>query len=319
MPTRVFLRAAAALLIVAGIFAPPRIEAQPAPPAPLKFESASVIPSILTNGRPVSRDRGGSCPPTFALTYRQLEIGCVTLDTLIGYAFNVPRYRVAGPDWMQSLLVERLHLAARRGTREQSVDALVVTNGGLKLKEVAPETPETNAFASIAGAAGATGADVLGPFDIGHIGGLLTRASVAPAGSGPGFTHTWTNARIGTVSETMGLGELRLRAPGITCEGLAGVLVAVAMLPDVADMTQSKARYQLDLRVPLSGAAAAPVIERPRRGPPSPAAVERAQAAFHDARRKAFNKALLKLGLQLEPRTAPVDVVIVDRVERSPR
>ena len=353
MPVSFHLRAAAASLIVAGLFAPPRTHAQPAPSVPLKFVSASLKLSDVRPGESlVPRTRGGPCPPPFALSRNRREIGCVPLNTLIGYAFNVPRYRVAGPGWMdvenpsrfdveavlppgasleqipemlQSLLAERLHLAAHPGAREQSVDALVVAGGGLKLKETPPQSPGDGpiAFANIAGAAGDAAADgVLGALDIGHIGGLMTRTSDALNPSGPGFTHTWTNPRIGTVSQTTsgmsGVAELRIQAPAITCQGLADILVAVAMLPDVADMTQTTARYQLDLKLSLSGAAAAPVIARPRLGPPSAISVQLAQEEFHAARRNAFNKALLKLGLQLDARTAPVDVLVIDHIDQTP-
>jgi uncharacterized protein (TIGR03435 family) len=82
----------------------------------------------------------------------------ITLRDCIRGAFRVRDFQIAGPEWMasarfeidaklppgastdqipemlQSLLAERFKLATRRGTKEMSVYALLVGNGGAKLK-----------------------------------------------------------------------------------------------------------------------------------------------------------------------------------------
>jgi uncharacterized protein (TIGR03435 family) len=337
------LRAAGESLIVAGLFAPLSMNAQPAPSAPLKFETASVKPSGPASVATIFPNHGGGCRPLFMMGRDRLQYGCTPLSTVIAYAFSVPVYRIAGPDWMndgpedprfdilarypagaydqvpemlQSLLAERFHLVAHRGTREQSVDALVVANGGLRLKPVAQDT---NSFASIAGATG----DVAPAGVMSHLGGIQTRTTMTVSANKMEHTQTWTNDRVGTAWEAvkvgMGRQEIHLEAPSTTMEGLADLLVAVTLLPDIADMTQAKGRYQFDLKVSLSGTAnTLPGLVMLRNGPQTAAAIARERAAVEDARRKAFNKELLKVGLQLEPRSAPVDVVIVDRVDQSP-
>ena len=326
------------MVAVAGAFGPLRLDGQAAPSTPRKFESAFVTPSVLgPGGALVSRDRGGTCPPPFAFARGRLVIGCATLATLTGYAFNVPRGRVDGAIWLdgqgaprfdieatlppgatvdqipemiQSLLVERLRLEAHRGTREQSVEALVVVKGGLKMKEAAPQTPDANDFSNIAGAAG--GAGQAAPIEIGHINGQQARVTHGFIGGTPEALSTFGNDRIGTASVTMSMGNIHLQAPSISLDGLTDLLWSVADVTDLVNLTNVQGRYQLELRVSASGAAASP-----RGGPASPATDRKSVATFQEARRKAFNAALLKLGLQMEPRTAPVEVVFVDRVERS--
>lgn len=334
-------RAAAAFILVSGLFQPPRIEAQPAPSAPLKFESVTVKPSGERSGVFISSSlTGSSRRPNFMMGADRVQIGYETLAGLIAYAFNLPVYRVAGPDWMyapdaprfdvvaefpsgayaqvpdmlQSLLAGRFHLAAHRGTREQPVDALVIANGGLKLK---PAGPDTNSFANIAGSSG----DAAPRGAITHVGGMQAATTRTVSADRTEHTQTWTNDLIGTAWETVKAGvgrqDIRLQAPNITMAGLAGLLVAVSLLPDIADITQAQGRYLVDMKVTLSEPGLIPPdLMMQHTGPQSAKAVEREWTAYRDARRKAFNKELLKLGLQLEPRTAPVDVVIVDQVDR---
>jgi len=334
------LRAAAAFSLVAGLFAPPRSEAQPAPSAPPEFETATVKPSGPRSGVFVSSSMGSSRRPNFVMAPDHVQISYETLADLIAYAFDLPADRVAGPDWMdepdaprfdvlakfpsgaygqvpemlQSLLAGHFHLAAHRGTREQLVDALVVANGGLRLK---PSAPVTNNFANIARASG----DAALPGAITHIAGMQAATTMTVSADRMEHTQTWTNDPIGTAWETvragMGRQDIRLQAPNTTMSGLAGLLVAVALLPDIADMTQAQGRYQVDMKVTLSEPDLIPPdVLMQRNGPQSPKAITREWTAYRDARRKAFNKELLKLGLQLESRTAPVDVVIVDRVDQ---
>src|SRR5262245_59028613 len=91
------------------------------------------------------------------------EYGFMSLADLIPYAYHVERYQLSGPGWMnetrwdilakipagqpsdrapemmQNLLAERFKVAIHRENREQSVYALVIGNGTLKIKEAAAE------------------------------------------------------------------------------------------------------------------------------------------------------------------------------------
>jgi uncharacterized protein (TIGR03435 family) len=89
----------------------------------------------------------------------------VSLMTLIQRAYGIRQYQVSGPDWLrdakfdidaempagtmreqvpaalQAMLQERFHLAFHRETKEQSVYALTVGKGGVKIAA----TPDPNA------------------------------------------------------------------------------------------------------------------------------------------------------------------------------
>lgn len=123
---------------------------------PLSFEAASVkraVPegpfSVGIRGGPGSSDPG-------RFTARN-----ITLIALIVRAYDVPAYRIAGPQWLsddrfevaatvpsgatreqflvmlRNLLSERFHLVAHKESRQASVYALTIAKGGLKLKEAA--------------------------------------------------------------------------------------------------------------------------------------------------------------------------------------
>jgi uncharacterized protein (TIGR03435 family) len=133
------------------------------------FEVASVKPSAL---RPTSGGRDGSgmgCPQSTKVDGSRVDFQCAGLIPLIAYAYRISPARINGLDWMsslsapkfdivaklpdgaserqapemmQALLAERFHLATHRGTSTQTMYALSVAKGGLKMTETAdPETP----------------------------------------------------------------------------------------------------------------------------------------------------------------------------------
>jgi uncharacterized protein (TIGR03435 family) len=312
-------------------------QAPSASEAATRFGSVKLESSDLrsTGGVPTTRTRGGTCPPPFALSGARLEIGCATVAKLIGYAFRVPLARVEGlaalgglagarfnieaslppgasadqiPEMLQAVLEERFHLAAHRGARSQEGYALVVAPSGHRLKEAS--APGGSPF--IAGAAEAE----LRPGSVTHINGIQTYETSERAESGPGFRIIWRNPRLGVVTRTaLGPPKVRWEAPSISVEGLADLLGTMTMQEDVVDLTGLKGRYQVAFDLSLSGAAATIEIDRPRTGEPDPVKVQSARKKFEDARIKALNRGLRKLGLQLEPRTVAREIVVVDRVE----
>lgn len=258
-----------AVLLSAGAFG------QPSSNVP-GFEVASVRPSVP---RPPaaggvgarSGGGGGGCALRLKLDRDRVTIECAFLPMLIGYAFRLPPDRIIGPDWMtgpgsprfdiaaniprsasedqvpemlQALLSDRFKLAVHRGTTIQTVYALVVTKGGMTVKEASPD-------AGVQVPPGAAKADT--PSGItGFFGETLEHTT--PNASGSGETTTISNPRMGTVRETDRPNLFqRMEAPSITFEGLAELLDK--MMPSstsVIDMTGLKGRYQLVLEVSLN-------------------------------------------------------------------
>lgn len=119
-----------------------------------QFDAASIRPSGLPRvaGEGVERQRVDVSPGGVTFTY-------TTLAHAILWAYDVKFYQISGPQWiwqdryeiagkteqraaveqlhtmMQALLAERFHLALHRENRMQSVYKLVVTKGGVKLRE----------------------------------------------------------------------------------------------------------------------------------------------------------------------------------------
>src|SRR5262245_21887013 len=129
--------------------------------APPAFEVASIKearpPSSIEN------IQAGQFHIGMNINGSRADYGFMSLADLIPYAFRVKRYQLSGTGWMnetrwdilakipegqpagrapemmQNFLMERFKLSLHRENREQSVYALVVGKGGLKIKEAAAE------------------------------------------------------------------------------------------------------------------------------------------------------------------------------------
>ena len=82
---------------------------------------------------------------------------------------------------------------------------------------------------------------------------------------------------------------------------------------EIRDMTGLKGRYQADFEVSLADLAdvKAEHYGAPRRR-------RRSRTATSDAQLGVVQDALKKLGLQLERRKAPVDLFVIDHLEKTP-
>jgi uncharacterized protein (TIGR03435 family) len=291
--------------------------AQPPDAAQPKFEVASVRLAVQRPATTGVGERGGGnsvggggCPQSLKMDQGRVDMKCATLTVLIGYAFRLSPDRVKGPDWMgstrfdiaatipegasknqvpemvQALLAERFKLAIHRGMTNQSIYALIVAKGGLRVKEAGAATPPTDSDAP----AGTTT----------FYGGVTT--STTP------HATTISNPAMGTVLATdAGDRRQRWEAPSITFAGLADLLEMVTPFfsSPVIDMTRLKGRYRLVLEVSLNDALMGPGGER---------TTQDMEAAVL----KAFNDGLAKLGLKLERRKGPVESIVVDHVEKAP-
>jgi uncharacterized protein (TIGR03435 family) len=236
------------------------------------------------------------------------EFRCTTLAMLIGYAYRLSPDRVSGPDWMmtvgtpryniaatmpsgvlrtqapemmKALLAERFHLAVHRGKNEQAVYALVPARGGPRVRVASAGPPD----------------DEPDTTSDGFYGTVQSRNT-------DGATIL-SNPRMGTVRQTGDPYQVqRWEAASTSFAGLADLIdhVAPFSLP-VVDMSGLGGRYQLVLEVSLKDLAGRRV------GGPDD----------HDeAVRTAFNDGLAKLGLRLERRKAAVEILVVDRVDKTP-
>lgn len=323
---------------------PPYAPAPPPPPqrseARLKFEVASIRLAGPSQGHPAEAaggvrgnappppppPGGGGCIPRTSVNEGRVDRLCASLRELLWDVFDVAPTMILGPDWMddarfdisaklpagastheipamiQSLLEERFGLTYHRAVREGPVNALVVAKGGLKLQPAAPESAQPAWVAEAA--------SVPGPYGAGYIGGIRFRSFGLP--NVDGTTTIWQSPAFGFVRRTStDAGAItHYEAPSITPDGLAALarLAAPGMDPavGVVDMTGLKGRYQVNLDVSITDLLAE--IAAGRRDP----------AFMQSAWLNAAQDGLKKLGLELQPRKAPVEVIVVDHLEKNP-
>jgi uncharacterized protein (TIGR03435 family) len=271
----------------------------------------------------------------------RINFACIPLTGLIGYAYGVRPDHIAGPDWLtdpraqrfdvvaklppgaseaevpqmfQSLLTERFKLAFHRGSKEAPGYALVVDKAGLKLKQAAPGSDAAQTVPD-------TDPSICPPQNfncapmIRNIGGVQTR--VTPV---TGQVRKLSNPQIGVATMT-GLepGKSKIEVPSTSLEGLADVLT-YQIGPQVIDATGGKGRYEVVLEVSVNVEQMRAQVE---------AALGAAQAAgpgaspvppdpTGDPMFVAYQNALQKVGLRLESRKAPVETIVVDRIEKNP-
>ncbi len=238
----------------------------------------------------------------------QVRVNHLGLKEYIAIAFKLKQYQVAGPDWLasdrfdviaklpdgasrdqvlpmlQSLLIDRFQLKTHHETKEFPVYGLVVAKGGLKMKELPPD-PETDA----------TDADK-GNVNVSASGGR--GGAVISFGKGSSFS----------------LGNDRFEGKRMQMAAVADMLARFVDKP-VVDMTELKGRYdftleftQEDFRAMMIRAALAQGVALP------PEAIQAMEGASGDS----LFTALQTLGLKLDSRKAPLDVLVVDHAEKTP-
>ena len=235
------------------------------------------------------------------------EYGFMSLADLISYAYRVKPFQVSGSSWMnesrwdivakipdgqpanhapemmQSLLAERFKLSMHRENREQSVYALTVGKAGLKIKE-APAEEEAGGALNV----------------------RISNDGVVMSGGA-----------IGTMRLTAGPnGEMQMQMAKITMAALADRLTQFMDRP-VVNATELKGTYQVTLSVPVEAMAGMAFAQKLAAlaglgsfGAGSPNAPDTLGAAIVQA--------VKALGLELQSRKAPVETIIVDRVEKTP-
>jgi uncharacterized protein (TIGR03435 family) len=224
------------------------------------------------------------------------------MRSYIRMAYRVNDYQVLGPDWLatenfdiaaklpdgatraqlpemiQSLLAERFNLALHRDKKEFPVYALVVAKNGAKLKESPPDS----------GAEASPGAK--GTVDIN-----------ITAGRGGGVIDLGNGSSIG-------YGRDRLEAKKVTLSALAGAVERLLDRP-VVEMTGIGGTYDFSLE--YSWEELRSLVRSSSGG------ARELPANAADPGNSIFTS-LAAFGLKLEPRKAPIEVLVVDRIERTP-
>jgi uncharacterized protein (TIGR03435 family) len=312
------------------------VSAQPAE-TKLEFEAASVKPSAPPAGRgairPGPQGGPGSGDPG-RLTY-----SFSTISDLIVDAYSVKRSQISGgPNWLdserfdivakvpegatkeqvkamlQNLLAERFKLTLHRETKELPMYALVVGSKGPKLKVSAVnDAPPATAFQPKAGGRGEAEAQAVEPPPPG-------RPSIRDLKIGPDGCPEMPGEAAGRAVNFMMMtpnGECMI-SKGETMEGLAAKLSNGLDRP-VIDQTGLKGKYDFKLRYDPSSMSGG------RGGPkdaldPAPAGGDPANpiSPGGDLPPSVFNALQEQLGLKLEAKKGPVDLLVIDHVLKTP-
>lgn len=277
----------AALVLGAGLLA--------AQSERLAFEVASIRPSAPFNGQVTAgvHTDGNQITGVF-----------LSLRDYIRWAYKVKDYQIIGPDWMGSarfditaklpaastqdqiaqmmgaLLTDRFAMKMHRESRELPVYALVVAKGGPKLKESEPgPEPDPKAAVNVVANGNSGGTTV----DMGH-------------------------------GASLGVGNNKIEGRKMNMAAFAEVLARFTDRP-VIDATGLDKRYDLtleftpeDFRAMMIRAAVAAGAALP------PEALKALDSAPGDS---TFS-ALESVGLKLEPRKAPIEVLVIDHMEKTP-
>ncbi len=235
----------------------------------------------------------------------QVRIAYMSLKDYIGMAYRVRIGQIEGPDWiaqerfdiaakipdgvppdqvpemLQALLAERFQLRAHRESKPFSVYALVVKKDGPKLSKAAESDRSTEQ---------------------------------------PGTANVTASARPGDINLDFGSGSFfgmhgnRIEARRVTMTQIANMLTRFMDRP-VENMTQLDGAY--DLAFDIAPDDLAPMMIRSALNagivlPPQ------AYRALDGASGDPFSGPLGQFGLTLESRKAPLDVIVVDDMRKTP-
>ena len=262
------------------------------------FEVASIRPSA---------DQVTQVSAGARVTGSQVRIVAMSVKDYVGVAYRIRASQISGPEWLaqqrfditatlpenvspdqvpemfQSLLADRFAMKVHRETKEFPVYALTIAKTGLKVKELPPDpAPDPNAKPQA--------------------------FEVAATGSGNGV-----DVNLGGGS-SFSLGNNRLEVKKITVTALADLLSRFVDRP-VVDMTSLKGRYDVTLEIAPEDYTPMMIRSAVNAGISLPSqALRMLEGASPDP----LSAPLRQVGLALESRRAPLDVVVVDSALRTP-
>ena len=187
---------------------------------------------------------------------------------------------------LQNLLADRFKLKLHKESKEVPIYELVVAKGGIKIKEAAQ---------TAAAPAEDTGGPLPGPPPRGKDGLLRT-----------------PHGQLGI--QAMANGRMRMQGDAVTMARLTDIL-GMALGRPVVDRTGLTGAYDVTLDLSPEGMGPGPKGAGPGAGGGNPAEAPRDSG---DSGATIFTALQEQLGLKLESRKGPVDLLIVDSVAKLP-
>jgi uncharacterized protein (TIGR03435 family) len=280
---------------------------------------ASLLTSLTPAAVPEQEFEVASIRPSAPPVAGQVKVGMRTDGAQVHYtylsmreyirlAYDIKDYQLSGPEWLagahfdivaklppdstkaqirkmlQTLLVERFKLTFHSATKEFPVYALMPAKGGIKMKE-SPLDPEAENPDGSKAASNVTASAGQGPTSVN-------------LGRGASFTY----------------GNNRLEGRKMSMLQMTEVLSRFLDRP-VVDMTESKATYDFTMEMTLEDYRVMIIRNAIANGMTPP---PQAMKLLDDATDSSLFAAVAALGLKLEPRKAPLDLMVVDHIEKLP-
>ena len=296
------------------------------PAAPLAFEVATIKPAPPITPEMV---QAGKLHVGMNIDKQRVDIGYMSLVDLLVTAYKVKPYQIEGPDWMkvqrfdilatmpegatkddvpmmlQGLLRDRFKVEMHRDTREHSVMALVVAKGGSKMKEAEPDPATPLDERPLA----------KGEVMVGQGDNALRMKQDANGASGTAETAKTGKMKYNVTPD----GIIHIEYGKVDMGTLADGFSQFVGTP-VLDLTELKGKYQVAIEFSVKDAmevARRNGVQIPQGagGPPGGVAAE---AEASDPGSSSMLSAIAKLGLKLDSRKAPIEMIVVDSALKMP-
>jgi uncharacterized protein (TIGR03435 family) len=261
-------------------------------PAKVEFEVASIKPAV-----PVPAQTAPGRPHVgMKVDEARVDIGTASLNTLIQSAYGVKGYQVSVP---AALNEARFDILAKipEGASKEQVPEMLQSLLSDRFKLVFHREDRTIAIYALVVAKG-------GPKlkeSVGEPDPARAKSGRLPDGSGIAHTAGGDQVRLASGSG----GVLHVESPRMKMAGLADMVQRFVDRP-VVDMTELNGEFQIAFDTSLWGA----------KGPP-PSTAAAADPASDPGPALVF-ESIQKLGLRLEARKGPVEMIVVDSAETKP-
>jgi uncharacterized protein (TIGR03435 family) len=254
-------------------------------PAKVEFEVASI--------KPAGKPHAG-----MQVDGARVDIGTASLETLICYAYGVKGYQVSVP---AALNAARFEILAKipEGASKERVPEMLQSLLADRFKLVFHrENREIAIYALVVAKGGPKLKESVGEPepDAAKSGRLPDGSAIAHTGGGD-------QVRLTSGSD----GVLRVESPRMKMAGLADMVQRFVDRP-VMDMTELNGNFQMAFDTSLWGA----------KGPPPPPQTGAAADPAADPGPALVFESIQKLGLRLEARKGPVEMMVVDSAETKP-
>ena len=267
------------------------------------FEVASIKPSEAMTPQKMM---AGKMNIGMKVDGARVDIGYLGLTELITMAYRLKRHQLQGPDWMSA---QRFDIQAKL----PAMYALVVGKGGSKLKDADPDPDPATAVE----AAPTKGTQT---FTMGAAGGQTT-VRMAQGGGGAVVTTGGSGGMGGARMEMGSDGMMHMELKKITMTAFSEMITRFVDKP-VMDQTELKGNYKVTLDLAMSdmmGAArAAGAGMGVMMGGALGGGAGGGAGEASDPSGGSIFQSVQKMGLKLEPKKAPVEILVVDHLDKLP-